>query len=108
MCIKRVILLCFLLLSSYANAALDIKNWTTKNGSRVYFVESHKLPVVDIKNMFTAGNVRDTEETNVLAAMTNHLMFSRSADIGEQELLNSFADIWAQIESIFHIEQSRL
>ena len=106
MCIKRVILLCFLLLSSYANAALDIKNWTTKNGSRVYFVESHKLPVVDINIMFTAGSVRDTEETNGLASMTNHLMFSGSAGIGEQELMNSFADIGAQVGSNFNRDQS--
>jgi len=108
MSINRLIFLYILFFSSYVNAALDIKNWTTSNGSRVYFVESHKLPIVDVNVMFSAGSVRDTKEMNGLASMTNHLMFSGSAGIGEQKLMNSFADIGAQVESNFNRDQSSL
>jgi len=111
MCIKKLIrsiFLFFILVSSYVNAELDIKNWSTESGSKVYFVENHKLPIIDINVMFTAGSVRDSEEMNGVASMTNHLMFSGSENYGEQELMNSFSDIGAQVGSNFNRDQSSL
>ena len=105
MFINRLFLL-ILFFSSYAYADLNIQNWKTPNGSKVYFVENHSLPVVDVNVMFSAGSVRDSKETNGVASMTNHLMFSGSAGMSEQELMNSFADIGAQIGSNFNRDQS--
>jgi len=105
MFINRLVLL-ILFFSSYAHAELSIQNWKTPNGSQVYFVENHSLPVVDVNVMFSAGSVRDSKQTNGVASMTNHLMFSGSAGMSEQELMNSFADIGAQIGSNFNRDQS--
>jgi zinc protease len=74
MFINRLVLL-ILFFSSYAYADLNIQNWKTPNGTQVYFVENHSLPVVDVNVMFSAGSVRDSKETNGVASMTNHLMF---------------------------------
>ena len=105
MFINRFVLL-ILFFSSYAHAELRIQNWKTPNGSQVYFVENHSLPVVDVNVMFSAGSVRDSKQTNGVASMTNHLMFSGSAGMSEQKLMNSFADIGAQIGSNFNRDQS--
>jgi zinc protease len=105
MFINRLVLL-ILFFSSYAYADLNIQNWKTPNGTKVYFVENHSLPVVDVNVMFSAGSVRDSKETNGVASMTNHLMFSGSAGMTELELMNSFADIGAQIGSNFNRDQS--
>ena len=105
MFINRLVLL-ILFFSSYAHAELSIQNWKTPNGSQVYFVENHSLPVVDVNVMFSAGSVRDSKQTNGVASMTNHLMFSGSAGMSEQKLMNSFADIGAQIGSNFNRDQS--
>ncbi|MDC0932114.1 pitrilysin family protein [Methylophilaceae bacterium] len=106
MFINRLVFLFILFFSSFASADLNIQNWKTPNGTQVYFVENHSLPIVDVNVMFVAGSVRDSKETNGVASMTNHLMFSGSAGLGEQELMNSFADIGAQVGSNFNRDQS--
>ena len=106
MFINRLVFLFILFFSSFASADLNIKNWKTPNGTQVYFVENHSLPIVDVNVMFVAGSVRDSKETNGTASMTNHLMFSGSAGLDEQELMNSFADIGAQVGSNFNRDQS--
>ncbi|MDA7842831.1 insulinase family protein [Methylophilaceae bacterium] len=106
MFINRLVFLYILFFSSFASADLNIQNWKTLNGTQVYFVENHSLPVVDVNIMFSAGSVRDSKETNGVASMTNHLMFSGSAGLSEQELMNSFADIGAQVGSNFNRDQS--
>ena len=106
MFINRLVFLFILFFSSFASADLNIQNWKTPNGTQVYFVENHSLPIVDVNVMFGAGSVRDSKETNGVASMTNHLMFSGSAGLDEQELMNSFADIGAQVGSNFNRDQS--
>ena len=38
-----------------AHAILPIQHWQTSGGARVYFVENHDLPMVDISVEFAAG-----------------------------------------------------
>ena len=64
MFINRLVFLFILFFSSFASADLNIKNWKTPNGTQVYFVENHSLPIVDVNVMFVAGSVRDSKETN--------------------------------------------
>jgi zinc protease len=37
-----------MLLAMPAAALLPIQHWQTKSGARVYFVESHDLPMLDV------------------------------------------------------------
>ena len=93
MFINRLVFLFFLFFSSYAIADLNIQNWKTTNGTQVYFVENHSLPVVDVNVMFSAGSVRDSEDTNGLASMTNHLMFFGKFFDRINEVINYFSFI---------------
>ncbi|MGI9229811.1 MAG: M16 family metallopeptidase [Gammaproteobacteria bacterium] len=51
-----------------------IQDWQTDRGSRILFVESRELPIVDIKIMFDAGSSRDPKRKAGLAQFTSSLL----------------------------------
>lgn len=90
-----------------AHAALQIQNWTLANGARVYFVEDHTIPVLDMSVEFDAGARRDPEGKAGLSSLGNAMLARglRAArlDTGETEpalteaqISEAFADIAAQ------------
>ena len=94
----RVLLSIFCLFFSlilYAN--ININFWKTENGVRVYFVESHELPIVDIKINFDAGSARDPKEQYGVANLTNYLMLLGAGDLDENQISNRFSDIGATL-----------
>lgn len=95
----RVLQFSFFLLSSllafYSHAAVDIQHWQTAEGSRVYFVENHDLPIIDLNVGFHAGSAYDTKAASGLAGLTKHLMPLGAAGMNEEDITNAFADIGA-------------
>ncbi|MES2480955.1 MAG: pitrilysin family protein [Pseudomonadota bacterium] len=53
-----------------AFAALPIQHWTQPSGARVYLVESHALPMVDVQIDFDAGGRRNPAGKAGLASFT--------------------------------------
>ena len=51
-----------------------VTDWQTDAGSRVFFVESHELPIIDIRLLFDAGTVREPAGKNGLAVLVNSLL----------------------------------
>ena len=91
---------CFLGLCSIAWAAIPIQQWTTDNGTKVLFVETHAIPVIDINVDFDAGARRDPAGKSGLAGLTNASLDKGIADgrgltIAESKILDSFADAGA-------------
>ncbi len=101
MCTKRLLGLILLLLALPAWAGLDIQHWQTPRGARVYFVENHDLPMLDISVGFDAGSVRDTPEKSGLAAMVRKLMPLGAGGWTEDEVSDRLADVGAQISGRF-------
>lgn len=79
-----------------SHAAVKIEHWQTTSGSRVYFVENHDLPILDMSVGFPAGSARNTSETAGLAGVTLHMMSLGAAGMNEEEITNAFADIGAE------------
>ncbi|WP_194789605.1 M16 family metallopeptidase [Pseudomonas sp. UFMG81] len=52
---------------------LNIQDWTTKEGTRVLFVEAHELPMFDLRLTFAAGSSQDGA-TPGLATLTNAML----------------------------------
>ena len=65
-----------------AHAALPIQHWQTEQGARVYFVENHDLPLLDISIDFAAGSNRDLPAKSGLANLTLHMMDKGAAALG--------------------------
>ena len=92
------ILACFV---GTAQARLDVHHWQTESGARVYFVESHSIPVIDICVEFRAGSVYDPAGKSGLARLAHTLLKAGTAGIGEAELDRRFADVGAEIGQSF-------
>lgn len=85
------------LLSGAAWAGLDIQHWTTPQGARVYFVENHELPMLDVSVDFSAGSARDTREKSGLANLTRHVMGLGAGAYSERDIAEQLADVGAQL-----------
>ncbi|MFW5431617.1 MAG: M16 family metallopeptidase [Methylophilaceae bacterium] len=89
------------LIATVSHAAVDIQHWTTNAGARVYFVENHDLPILDVSVNFPAGSARDTAATSGVAGITRHMMKLGAAGMNEEDITNAFADIGAQLGGSF-------
>lgn len=89
------ILLSTALISSAANANPEIESWRMQNETRVYFVPSPELPIVDIRIIFNAGAARDEDDPGV-AIMTNGLMSEGAGGFSAGQLAEQFESIGAQ------------
>jgi zinc protease len=72
---RRIYLLAVALMlwAACAQATPQIQNWVAKNGSRVYFVATEGLPLVDIRVVLDAGSARDGDQFG-LATLTSSLL----------------------------------
>ena len=104
---KKVCILIVLLASGAAHAALNIQHWTLANGARVYFVENHSIPMLDVSVEFDAGAKRDPVGKSGTASLTSTMLArgvkeATLADgtvepaMSEAQLSDAFADIAAQ------------
>ena len=71
---RHVLVGLLLTLPLSAQAALTIQHWTTPQGARVVFVESHELPMLDVAVDFPAGSARDPAGKPGLAQLTHGLL----------------------------------
>jgi len=98
----------FLLLATAlpADARVQIEHWRTQSGVRVYFAESHALPIVDVSIDFAAGSAYDPRERAGLAQLTLALMKGGSARYSEAEVDRRIADAGAQLRDNFDLDRA--
>ena len=99
--------LILILFAGSANAALNIQHWTLSNGARVYFVENHTIPILDVNVDFDAGSRRDPAGKAGTASLTNGMLArgiraatlpdgSNEPALSEAEISDALADVAAQ------------
>jgi zinc protease len=71
---KQILTLLLVLACGSAHAALQIQTWTLANGARVFFVENHSIPVLDVSIEFDAGSRRDPQGKSGTASLTNAML----------------------------------
>ncbi len=84
-----------LLLPNLVLAKLDIQNWQTVNGAKVYFLENHSLKMLDISLSFDAAASRDGDKSG-LAKLTNSLIGMGSEKYSEEEIIAKFEQTGAE------------
>ena len=77
--------------------AAPVQSWTTAQGTRVYFIETHALPIVDVQISFLAGSAFDPSNQVGLASMTASLLDQGAGNRNEKEVAEALADIGAQM-----------
>ena len=91
-----------------ARALLPIQHWQTAGGARVYFVENHDLPMLDLSVQFPAGAGYDQAERSGVAAMTNRLLQLGADGMGEDEIARKLAAVGAQLGGRFGTDHAGL
>jgi zinc protease len=89
-----------------ALGALSIQHWQTASGARVYFVESHDLPILDLRVEFPAGSSRDTSSTSGLAGLTLRMLRYGAQGLTEEDISRRVADVGAQLTPSFDYDRA--
>ena len=92
----KSVVLAVALMSAQVIAA-PVQSWTTAQGTRVYFIETHALPIVDVQISFLAGSAFDPINKVGLASMTASLLDQGAGTRNEKEVAEALADIGAQM-----------
>jgi zinc protease len=104
---RKTLLRCFafltLLAAGAAQAALPIQSWTQPGGARVWLIESHGLPMVDVQLDFDAGGRRDPADKAGLASLTAGMTSKGLAARGGAPALdeNQLSEAWADLGAGF-------
>jgi zinc protease len=93
--VKLLALLCLLLASRMAEAGPKIEHWIAPSGARVFFVENHTLPILDVQVDFAAGTSFDPPGQSGLAALTQGLLDMGVQGMDETQISNRLADLGA-------------
>lgn len=105
---RTVGLVICLLASTWAQAALPIQQWTQPSGARVYLVESHAIPMVDVQIDLDAGSRREPAPQAGLASVMASQMASgmRASPTGRGPYAqamdeNDLGEAWADLGASF-------
>ena len=98
-----------LLLVSYpiSSSAQSIQQWQTTNGVPVLFLETHNLPIVDIRIGFRAGSSRDGKQPGI-SQLLNGLLIEGSGKLSAQQIALQFERAGAQLRSYSGLDIARL
>jgi zinc protease len=99
---------CALIAALPAHAILPIQHWQTSSGARVYFVENHDLPMLDLSVEFPAGAAHNRADKAGLAALTNRLLTAGAEGLSEDEIAQKMADAGAQFGGRFDTDRAGL
>jgi zinc protease len=94
------------LIALNASAAVKINHWQTSTGAKVYFVENHDLPIIDLSVAFPAGSARDTKATSGVAGVTRYMMTLGADGMNEEAITNAFADIGANLGGELDVDRA--
>jgi zinc protease len=88
--------LCLLAFIPQAEAAPKIEHWTLENGARVYFVETHELPMLQIRAVFDAGSSRDPADKAGLARLTSAMFDEGAGSLTADDIARKFEGLGAE------------
>jgi zinc protease len=94
---RFLIVLCALLFAPVAGAALPVQHWQTAAGARVYLVENHDLPMLDVSIQFPAGSAWEGTRPAGTASFASRLFSAGTAELSEQQVSDRLADTGSQL-----------
>jgi zinc protease len=91
-----ILALCFIAFVPQVEAGPKIQQWTLDNGVRVYFVETHELPMLQIRAVFDAGASRDPANRAGLARLTSAMLDEGAGDLTADDIASRFEGLGAE------------
>ena len=96
------------LAASLAEAGVDIEHWLAPSGARVFFVENHSLPMVDVQVDFAAGSADDPQDKSGVAALTHGLLDLGVHGMDEMQIASRLADLGAELSGHVGMDRASL
>jgi len=93
---KICLVIGLLAVSVTASAAPKIQHWTLANGARVYFVETHELPMLQIQAVFDAGSSRDPVDKSGVARLAAALFDEGAGELTANDIASRFEGLGAE------------
>lgn len=87
------------------NRQVAIQSWLTANGSKVMFVSTRDLPMVDIRVVFDAGSARDGDKSG-LASLVSRMIDEGTTDRDTTAIAKAFEDLGASFETSSYRDMS--
>ncbi|QSA98779.1 pitrilysin family protein [Methylococcus sp. EFPC2] len=84
--------------TAWAHAGPKIQTWTTPNGSRVYYVPTEGLPLVDVRVVFDAGSARDGAQYG-LATLTSGLLDTGAGEWNADAIAQRLEGVGARLST---------
>jgi zinc protease len=92
---RLLALLALLIAAPLAIAGVRIEHWVAPSGARVYFIETHVLPILDIQIDFAAGGVYAPPAKSGLAGLTRNLLDTGTGTLDEEQIAGKLVDTGA-------------
>ncbi len=92
--ISKLIFIALLVFTQSAWSTAKIQHWQSQQGTRIYYVQTQGLPMVDIRITFDAGSARDGDQFG-LASMTSSMLDTGAGDWDADEIARRFESVGA-------------
>lgn len=89
-----------------AFATPQIQYWQASSGARVYFVENHDLPMLDVAVDFAAGSSFDAADKVGVANLAHGMLDLGVQGMSEDDIARRLADIGAQLGGPFDADRA--
>lgn len=89
--------LCLCLASQVTEAGPKIEHWVAASGAKVFFVENHALPILDVQVDFAAGTAYEPAGKNGVASATHGLLDLGVEGLDETQIASRLADLGAKL-----------
>ena len=96
---------CLFAISQVVWSTVKIEHWQTAQGSRVFFVPTNSLPLVDIVVAFDAGSARDGKQAG-LAALTSGMLRNGAGKWNADQIAERFESVGAQFGTSISVDMA--
>ena len=77
---------------------VDIQSWNTGKGAKVLFVESHEVPMLDVRLVFNAGSARDEAQPGI-ALFVNAMLNEGTENYSVDDIAKRFEGLGANFSN---------
>ncbi|NWG32189.1 MAG: insulinase family protein, partial [Rhodocyclaceae bacterium] len=95
----RLLFALFFFIAAPVWAGPQIQHWIAPTGAKVYFVESHDLPILDVQLDFPAGGARSPAGKAGVASLTAGLLEAGTPELDEEHISTRINELGAHLSS---------
>ncbi|OHC61678.1 MAG: zinc protease [Rhodocyclales bacterium GWA2_65_20] len=105
---KLLLAFALLFVAGAALAGVKIEHWVAPSGARVYFVETHALPILDVQADFSAGSAFDPPGKSGVAGLARGLLDTGAGDMDEEKIAGRLVDLGVRLSGYADYDRAGL